>query len=374
MRSILFGRCAGIRWLPGVSKRASAKGTVPFCSAALPKLGQSPAVLKRLLIVLGFLGVLSGTPNQQVAAEDPTPLNTGRYIPPRIPAKQTVGNLPMNLITSRDGRFAITSDMGNRQALWSIRTSDGEGVSHVDFSNRVPTGATQPVGGETRDATKGSATQVSNGLYYGLAFGKDDKLYAVQGGHQSIAVLSFDAESGKIQSVDSIATKAKDFPAGLATDEHGLLYLANNAAGPGDPFNYPGSVAIYDPSTKKELGRYTFKESHGGTSNFPLGICVLADGSKAYVAAERDECVYAIDTHDSAQPRQAAKIATGAHPVAVLISHDQSKVFVANSLSDTISVIDPKTDKITATVLLRPSIVRRLGRVHADGDGACARR
>ncbi len=51
-----------VLWRVAVSKPASARGTVPFCSAALPKLGQSPPVLKHsrgpLAGYLFFVGTL----------------------------------------------------------------------------------------------------------------------------------------------------------------------------------------------------------------------------------------------------------------------------------------------------------------------------
>ena len=54
------------------------------------------------------------------------------------------------MITSPDGRYALTTDTGYHEALWSIRTADGKGAGHVEFPN-------------TR------LEKVSNGLYYGLA-------------------------------------------------------------------------------------------------------------------------------------------------------------------------------------------------------------
>ena len=109
------------------------------------------------------------------------PLNTGRAISPRFHAAQAVGSWPMNLITSPDGKFVVSTDMGSRQSLWAIQTADGKGVSHVDFSNRAASGkSTATPKGET--ATKADQTAAgtvkSNGLYYGLAFSKDHLLYA----------------------------------------------------------------------------------------------------------------------------------------------------------------------------------------------------
>ena len=54
-------------------------------------------------------------------------------------------------------------------------------------------------------------------------------------------------------------------------------------------------------------------------------------------------------------------------PVALALSHDESKLFVANSLSDTISIIDTQTDRVDQTILLRPSIARDLPGITPTG-------
>jgi YVTN family beta-propeller protein len=299
--------------------------------------------------------------------QTPTPLVTGKAIATTSESSQDVGSLPMNLVQTPDGKFLITSDMGWRQALWAIRTSDGKGTSHVDFSNKVGTSpaTTRPAAEGDDDTTKPGSPR-SNGLYYGLAIASDNTIYAAGGAHDSIAILQL-AETGTLKLRDSIHTRSMDFPAGLALDDHGKLYVANNAAGDADPFKLCGSVAIYDVASKSEIGRYTFTASHGGTSNFPLGITVLRDGSKTYVAAERDDAVYVLDTHDPGKPLLAATLATGAHPVSVLLSHDEKRLFVANSLSDTISVVDTQQEKIIATILLRPRMARDVPGVTPTG-------
>jgi YVTN family beta-propeller protein len=286
------------------------------------------------------------------------PLVTGKSIPATNPT-QNIGSLPMNLTLSADGQYIVTTGMGYYEYLYSIRTSDGKAVSHIEFSNHT-NGVATPTGGEdTTAADPAKRTNASNGLYYGLAISPTNTVYAAQGAHDSIAILQLD-NAGQLTSAGSIETQRKDFPAGLALDDRNLLYVSNNASGTGDPRKLTGSVAIYDTAKKSELGRYTFSASHGGTSNFPLGLAALKDGSKTYVAAERDDAVYVLDTHDPAHPTLATTLNTGAHPVTVLLSRDQSQLFVANSLSDTISIVDTKTDKITATILLRPKMARDL--------------
>ncbi len=89
------------------------------------------------------------------------------------------------------------------------------GVSHVDFFNKESDSKFGPLhpGGEAAENVKFEGTLVSNGLYYGLAFGKDDTLYAAQGAHDSIAVLTLGAD-GALTFRDYIRTKPNDFPAG----------------------------------------------------------------------------------------------------------------------------------------------------------------
>jgi YVTN family beta-propeller protein len=312
--------------------------------------------------------------------EAATPLNTGKLITPATQTSWDVGNLPMNLALTPDGKYVLASDMGYRESLWSIRVSDGQGVSHLDFNYRAPkkkhAAVTSPAGEDAQAPTVPGSAE-SNGLYYGLAIGADHIAYAAQGAHDSIAVLGI-GDDGILALKGSIKTRKYDFPAGIALDGRGLLYVANNASGGNgfeDPTKISGSVAIYDPVKKKELGRVTFSDSYGGTSDFPFGIAVLYSGEKTYVAAERDDAVYALDTSDPAHPAPIARISTGSHPVSVLLSHDQTRLYVANSLSDTISVVDTNSNQVVDTILLRPDMARDIPGVtptamalSADGD------
>ncbi len=283
--------------------------------------------------------------------------------------------MPMNIAVTPDGRYALVSDMGYHQWLWSIRTSDGKGVSKVSFERINPKHWVRiRSGGEESGTPASPGSWQSNGLYYGLAIGKGNVVYAAQGAHDSIAVLDL-GDDGTLKLRDYIVTRQRDFPAGLAMDDRDVLYVANNASGNGDPTKLSGSVAMYDPDTKMELGRYTFSNSHGGTSNFPLGIVALRNGETAYVAAERDDMVYALDTRDPATPTLRAGIGVGAHPATLALSPDQTRLFVANSLSDTVSVIDTQSNKVVGTILLRPDMARDLPgvtptalTVSADGE------
>jgi DNA-binding beta-propeller fold protein YncE len=271
---------------------------------------------------------------------------------------QDVGSMPYNIVLSPDGKFALVGDIGWHQWLWSLKTSDGKGVSRVAFSTREANRPESAGGENVTEATPAGSVR-SNGLYYGLAVAPDGTVYASQGAHDTIAVLRL-GKDGELAYQGAFKTGKQDFPAGLALDDKGRLYVANNASADDNPFKLTASVAVYDTTTRAELGRFVFKDSYGGTSNFPFGIAVLRDGSKAYVASERDDAVYVLDTRDPGKPAVAGKLSTGAHPVCVLLSKDQSRLFVSNSLSDTVCAVDTKTDKIVGTALLRPKMARQL--------------
>ena len=143
------------------------------------------------------------------------------------------------MVASADGQFAIVTDIGFRQSLWSIRTSDGKGVSHVDFQS----------GEEKRFK--------ANGLYYGLAIAPDGTVYAAQGNKDAIAVLSLGSD-GTLEMKRSIATRKADFPAGLALDRRGLLYVTNN-----DPI-LPIAKLAGDPAPHQPRGGTRHSRRGGG--------------------------------------------------------------------------------------------------------------
>jgi YVTN family beta-propeller protein len=61
------------------------------------------------------------------------------------------------------------------------------------------------------------------------------------------------------------------------------------------------------------------------------------------------------------QAKQVARtIATGSNPTALLLDRYQRRLYVANSGSDTLSIVDTTNDRILRTVLLRPDDVRGL--------------
>jgi YVTN family beta-propeller protein len=83
--------------------------------------------------------------------------------------------------------------------------------------------------------------------------------------------------------------------------------------------------------------------------NFPNGIAVTPDGSKAYVANRNSDNVSVINT---ATNTVVATVPVGNFPNGIAVTPDGSKVYVANRNSDNVSVINTATNTVVATVMV----------------------
>ena len=105
----------------------------------------------------------------------------------------------------------------------------------------------------------------------------------------------------------------------------------------------------------------------------PFGVVFAPDKSRLYVTIGGSECVIAIDVPRllqfiHARPRPAsgsfvqdlsasanyvvARIPVGHNPRGLALSRDGRRLFVANRLEDTVSVIDTRTNRVNSTIVL----------------------
>lgn len=272
-------------------------------------------------------------------------LITGKKIVwPPVGTQLNVGSLPMNIVLSPNRKYAIVSDMGFEESLTVVSAKTGGFVSNVDYPN-----------------CNFCNSQTTNGLYYGIAFerkahkdGDGFTVYAAQGGNNTIDVLHLSDDGILTEQKSFTATDPTDFPSGLATDKRGYLYVVNN-----DPatFAVPASVAVYSEATQTEVGRYSFTSSYFGTPNFPTAIAVKSDGSRAYVASERDGAVYVLNTSDPTHPTLIKSVATGSNSDGVVLNHAETLLYVANAGSDTVAVIRTSDNTVVSSILLRPPLL-----------------
>jgi DNA-binding beta-propeller fold protein YncE len=84
----------------------------------------------------------------------------------------------------------------------------------------------------------------------------------------------------------------------------------------------------------------------------PDGCLLDRDGSKLYIAAAAAEIVFVFSTADG---RKLSEIKVGQEPRRLLLSADESRLYVSNGDERYVSVIDSKTGR---TVRSKPGAIR----------------
>jgi YVTN family beta-propeller protein len=279
------------------------------------------------------------------AARAATPLPTGDHITP-VGTHTNVGNFPVNMALSPDGKYVVVTNVGTRQYLTVLDAKTGKRVSQVDFN------------GPRSETDK--ATQA---LYVGLAFGpwkagQDATLYVARGIEDEVSVQTLFWVGRLTTAGPAIQNKPLKgrptlSPSGIAlSGDGGTLYAANNdTTGGNDPRSY---LSVLNTKTGK-------RDALIEVPAYPLAVAVCTRGpganNKVYVSSERDGLVTDIDPVNNKIRRQTK---TGDHPMALLLDKGQRRLFVANAGSDTVSIVSAGTDKVLSTILLRPVAARGL--------------
>lgn len=325
-------------------------------------------------------------------------LPTGKQITqPLLGTTQDVGSLPVNIVLTPDGKYAIASDMGFREYLTCLNTAanPANGTVAGQLAQPITAPAPQPTDGTVPGpptskslAAYGQAYGGSNGLYYGLAVaantGGGYTVYAAQGTNHTIAIATVGTD-GSITKGATITMKPGEAPAGLSLDSSGKLYVAVNTNNTGGlrQLISPGYMVVYDTTnpaitTSKpapEVSRVAFNgpmdtfgtyTAPSNTSfragraapftptNFPYAIAALSNGSKVYVGSQRDGGIFSINMANPAKP-VTSFIPTGSHPVSLLLNKAQTLLYVANAQDDSISQITTANDTVAQTISLRPA-------------------
>jgi YVTN family beta-propeller protein len=287
--------------------------------------------LKRVLTVgiafgiAGSIGLLAFTITKLRPAEKL--LATGKLIEP-IGSHVDVGSYPVNMVLSPDGKFVIVTNSGFREQLSVIDAASGSLVDKVEF---------------------GSGRGSKAGLYYGIAFGADGTLYASRGAEDKVSTFTLSA-AGKLTAglvLDDKAPEGSALPhhvAGVA-ELNGNVLAVNNQTHKGSGMK--GSLSVIDAKSNTIKQKIVLP-------GFPFGIAIA--GGKAYVTSERDGVVAAVDVATGT----VKEIRTGENSTGIVANRVGTRLYVSNSNSDTLSIIDAKSDKVVKTILLRPAELRGL--------------
>ncbi|HEY3862364.1 MAG TPA: bifunctional YncE family protein/alkaline phosphatase family protein [Verrucomicrobiae bacterium] len=308
----------------------------------------------------------SGPPDSQQAARRAagdkvfTPVN--QVVEPVGRQLDLPGLRPQALALSPDGQILATS--GKTHDLLIIDPVDWK-VKQV--APLPPNSAPAVSEGETpaRNLSRDDKSQLS---FTGLIFSPDGSRIYLSDVEGSIKVFSVDA-SHHVQGLRSFSLppanaprRTAEIPAGLACSPDGRkLYVALNLgnglaeldADTGQVLRqWPVGVAPFDVAL---AGRKIYVSNWGGrrpdagsvTGPAGRGTKVRVDAA-AYIASEGSVTVI-----DSRSGKVKTEILTGKHASALAVAPDGKHIVAANAASDTLSVIDTKSDQVVETICAR---------------------
>jgi YVTN family beta-propeller protein len=132
--------------------------------------------------------------------------------------------------------------------------------------------------------------------------------------------------------------------AGLAISQDGNTLVAANFMS--------DSISVVDTATRAVVREIPFFQPGGqvATGEFPFWVAIVNDSqgaaARAYVTSQRDDEVLAVNLADG----QVTRIPVGVQPNKLLLTQDQSRLYVANGNSDSVSVIDTGSDRVVRTI------------------------
>src|SRR5262245_10140256 len=238
---------------------------------------------------------------------------------------------------------AMAPDGGSLLVTSSGTAAPFESVERFDLASLARTGLV------AYDGAQGQS------VFYGIAYSPDGTHAWASGGGQGV-VHAFDVTGGGLVETGEIA--AGFFPAGLAYAQTPLgprLYVAENMGGP--PFTTgsyeapPGpTVTVIDPPTNAVTATIDL-----GQALDPYGVAFNRAGTRAYVTQWVGRAVAVIGTGSQTVVRNiqlspSSDPLEADHPSGITANPVRPEVYTANANSDTVSVIDTRTDRLAATI------------------------
>jgi YVTN family beta-propeller protein len=140
--------------------------------------------------------------------------------------------------------------------------------------------------------------------------------------------------------------RAPVYPTGVAIAPDGnTLFVANNL---GDSLGI-----VQDLHGRRKLVRVDLSRDETAEQFvYPYAVTFLAP-AKAYVSCWNDNSIAVVNTNLPTQPVK--RVVVGRHPTVMLLNPERTRLFVANSNDDSVSVIDTATDKEIERVNVRLS-------------------
>ncbi len=235
-----------------------------------------------------------------------------------------LGDLPLNAILAPDGKHLLVSNSGaGIQSLQVVNTRDGSVAQELPYyaPDSVFVGLAYSPDGTTAYASGGGSGVI--------------RTYAV--GTDGLLTTGAAWSAGPKQTVSLGGSRLGNapWPIGLSVSPDGAnLYAADNLA---------NVLTIFDTRSGAISGTVP-------VGSLPYGALVSRDGRRVYVSNWGDATVSAVDTASRAV---VATIPVGEHPSALAFGADDI-LFVADSNSDAVSVVETDRNVETSRVSLAP--------------------
>jgi len=291
-----------------------------------------------------------------------------------ISAGQTVdlpGLRPQVLALSPDGRILVAS--GKSAEIIVVDPQSGQILQHVELPAEAQTA---PAAVSSHILKPDKEGEVS---YTGLAFSPDGSRFYLANVNGSIKVFSVSQDHG-VAGLFSIALppanapwRGAEIPAGIAVSRDGkrlyvVLNLSNRLAeldaATGSVLRLwktgfaPYDVALADDKVYVSNWGGRRPDANSVTGPAGQGTAVRVDPVR-YIASEGSVTVVEIANPKDGGPASSAllepkcEVLTGLHASALALSPNGRYLAVANAASDTISVIDTRTEQIVETICAR---------------------
>jgi YVTN family beta-propeller protein len=336
------------------------------------------ALLLTICLLFGLVGGVSSSAEPDGPASQGRPITPAGSLVQDLTTRQVaVGALPVDLVRSPDklgpggeGRFLLAVNSGYGIQFNAAANRGQQSIGVIDL-NAKPAAVVQNV-------YFPSPQSVNVGVVFAPAPQEDGShaLYVSGGFENKIWIFRFQPDSrtpitpaspgpnttieAPFIDVSGFASlsnssrynsdRAPVYPSGIAISPDGnTLFVANNL---GDSLGI-----IEDLRGARKLSRIDLrKDAVGESFVYPYSVVVVHERGmvvKAYVSCWNENSVAVVFPGGSAQP--VSRIAVGRHPTVMLLNPEQTRLYVANSNNDSVSVIDTRTDKEIERISVRLS-------------------
>ena len=321
--------------------------------------------MQRAATILAGSGLLAGCTSVVIAQEAEKAINlpTSKQLMEPVPGDpKRLNSLPMSIAVSPDKRYVVTVnagygtfESGYMQSLAVLDTQTGVVVDYPD--------------------ERTLAREAKQTLYSGLAFSRDGRhVYASMAsttdplgekeGDTGSGVAVYTFVDGRIARERMIKIPLQQLAVGRRTKILG----GKGKLGDGDkgvPFpaaiavlgsggsekllvadNLSDDVLLLDASTGAVVKRFDLSETDAVPSVYPVALAVTRDESRAFVALWNSSEVIELDLKTDKVGRKlallkpASPIAAGTHPCSLAVAPDGRTMYVALSNRDAVAAID----------------------------------